>query len=141
MQDPVLAVEGLEVCAIPGRNLDAGERANVEARFIVDKDDVGSAFRRTASSRRFETVGHASVGLEDLLTRQHRGRLDGGAKELRDVVAVVEHLPPLRRHGQSHTAQETETRHEPERRQPAADFARLGTPQRSDSPNRDGDAG
>ena len=87
--------------AVAHRHLDAGDVPDVEARFIVQQDDVRELGGRAAGafSRELEAVGGRGVRLQKSLAQQPGDRIGARAGERGDIVLVAEGLAVLQRKG------------------------------------------
>jgi len=80
---PRLAVEGQEVAAVILGYLDPVDGPDIEARFIVQQDDVREPGRRPAGLLRgeLETSGDRGVGFQEPMGHQRGHRVDARARE------------------------------------------------------------
>ena len=62
---PALAIEGTEVIAVIGANLDAGQGADVKTRLVVHENDVGRPSARHADlvRQRAQAISHGGSGV------------------------------------------------------------------------------
>ena len=75
-----------------------GRHADVEARFVVDQDDVRRFGRRLAGGGdRLQAIGGEGVGLHQSVRHQFRNGIDAGARERGNEIAAVEGLERLHR--------------------------------------------
>src|SRR5580658_10617665 len=87
----LLAVERLEMRAVAVRHLDARGHADVEARLVVDENNVRRLLGRRAAllANRLQAVGSEGVGLHEAVRHQFRDRIDAGAREGRYLAAAI----------------------------------------------------
>ena len=125
--------------AIARRHFDSIDRANVEARFVVQQDDVRplAGGRARLVVRELEPFGHFGVGFQIALGRQDVHGLDAGAHEDGDVVVVGEDLAVGQRECKRHRHQGREACRGADCRDPPPDAPGIDPPKQHEQRDRD----
>ena len=135
----LLAVEGLEVAAIAGRHLDAIGLTNVEARLVMDHDDVRAAAGDMTGihQRHLQPLGRGGFRFHKTVIDEVGNRRHARAGEFREIAVVVIAAPGLVRPGDGLAGQRGQTGQQAGDRRQAANAERIEPPQRVHQGNGD----